>query len=32
VRQFRDVGVQVPILRPAAAHQAERLLDLFAPG
>lgn len=31
VQQFRDVGVQVPILRPAAAHQAERLLDLFAP-
>jgi 5,10-methylenetetrahydromethanopterin reductase len=31
VRQFRDVGVQLPILRPAAAHQAERLLDLFAP-
>jgi alkanesulfonate monooxygenase SsuD/methylene tetrahydromethanopterin reductase-like flavin-dependent oxidoreductase (luciferase family) len=32
VQQFRDVGVQLPILRPAAAHQAERLLDLFAPG
>jgi 5,10-methylenetetrahydromethanopterin reductase len=32
VEQFREVGVRVPILRPAAAHQAERLLDLFAPG
>jgi 5,10-methylenetetrahydromethanopterin reductase len=31
VQKFRDVGVDLPILRPAAAHQAERLLDLFAP-
>lgn len=31
VQRYRDVGVQVPILRPAGAHQAERLLDLFAP-
>jgi alkanesulfonate monooxygenase SsuD/methylene tetrahydromethanopterin reductase-like flavin-dependent oxidoreductase (luciferase family) len=31
VQKFRDVGVQLPILRPAAAHQTERLLDLFAP-
>jgi 5,10-methylenetetrahydromethanopterin reductase len=31
VQKFRAVGVQVPILRPAAAHQTERLLDLFAP-
>jgi alkanesulfonate monooxygenase SsuD/methylene tetrahydromethanopterin reductase-like flavin-dependent oxidoreductase (luciferase family) len=31
VQQWRDVGVDLPILRPAAAHQAERLLDLFAP-
>jgi alkanesulfonate monooxygenase SsuD/methylene tetrahydromethanopterin reductase-like flavin-dependent oxidoreductase (luciferase family) len=31
VQRFRDVGVQLPILRPAAAHQTERLLDLFAP-
>jgi 5,10-methylenetetrahydromethanopterin reductase len=31
VQRFRDVGVDLPILRPAAAHQAERLLDLFAP-
>jgi len=31
VQQFRDAGVHLPILRPAAAHQTERLLDLFAP-
>ncbi len=30
VQRYRDAGVEVPILRPAAAHQAERLLDLFA--
>jgi alkanesulfonate monooxygenase SsuD/methylene tetrahydromethanopterin reductase-like flavin-dependent oxidoreductase (luciferase family) len=31
VQRYRDVGVQVPILRPAASHQAQRLIDLFAP-
>jgi 5,10-methylenetetrahydromethanopterin reductase len=31
VQQYREAGVQLPILRPAAAHQTERLLDLFAP-
>jgi 5,10-methylenetetrahydromethanopterin reductase len=31
VQRFRDVGVQIPILRPAAKHQAGRLLELFAP-
>jgi 5,10-methylenetetrahydromethanopterin reductase len=31
VQEYRDVGVDLPILRPAAAHQTERLLDLFAP-
>jgi alkanesulfonate monooxygenase SsuD/methylene tetrahydromethanopterin reductase-like flavin-dependent oxidoreductase (luciferase family) len=30
VQQYRDVGVRLPILRPAAKDQAERLLDLFA--
>jgi 5,10-methylenetetrahydromethanopterin reductase len=30
VQQYRDVGVRLPILRPAAMDQAERLLDLFA--
>jgi alkanesulfonate monooxygenase SsuD/methylene tetrahydromethanopterin reductase-like flavin-dependent oxidoreductase (luciferase family) len=31
VQQFRDVGVRLPILRPAAKHQAERLVKQFAP-
>jgi 5,10-methylenetetrahydromethanopterin reductase len=31
VQAFRDAGVHLPILRPAAAHQTERLLDLCAP-
>jgi 5,10-methylenetetrahydromethanopterin reductase len=30
VQQFRDVGVQLPILRPAAPHQAERLIQMFS--
>jgi hypothetical protein len=30
VQQYRDAGVQVPLLRPAAAHQTQPLLDLFA--
>ncbi len=30
VQQYRDAGVTLPILRPAAAHQAERLIELFA--
>jgi len=30
VERYRDAGVQVPILRPAAAHQAERLVELFS--
>ena len=29
VQQYRDAGVKVPLLRPAAAHQTQRLLDLF---
>jgi alkanesulfonate monooxygenase SsuD/methylene tetrahydromethanopterin reductase-like flavin-dependent oxidoreductase (luciferase family) len=31
VQEFRNVGVRLPILRPAARHQSQRLLDLFAP-
>jgi alkanesulfonate monooxygenase SsuD/methylene tetrahydromethanopterin reductase-like flavin-dependent oxidoreductase (luciferase family) len=31
VQQYRDAGVQVPLLRPAAPHQFDRILDLFAP-
>lgn len=30
VQQYRDAGVKIPLLRPAATHQAQRLLDLFA--
>ncbi len=29
VREYRDAGVQLPILRPAAPHQVPRLLQLF---
>jgi 5,10-methylenetetrahydromethanopterin reductase len=31
VEQYRQAGVQLPLLRPAAAPQTQRLLDLFAP-
>ncbi len=31
VEQYRRAGVRLPILRPAAAHQAPRLLELLAP-
>jgi alkanesulfonate monooxygenase SsuD/methylene tetrahydromethanopterin reductase-like flavin-dependent oxidoreductase (luciferase family) len=30
VEQYREAGVQLPLLRPAALHQTSRLLDLFA--
>jgi alkanesulfonate monooxygenase SsuD/methylene tetrahydromethanopterin reductase-like flavin-dependent oxidoreductase (luciferase family) len=30
VQQYRDAGVKLPLLRPAAMHQTQRLLDLFA--
>ncbi len=30
VQQYRDAGVRIPLLRPAAMHQTQRLLDLFA--
>jgi alkanesulfonate monooxygenase SsuD/methylene tetrahydromethanopterin reductase-like flavin-dependent oxidoreductase (luciferase family) len=30
VQAYRDAGVTLPILRPAHARQAERLLDVFA--
>lgn len=29
VQRYRDVGVQIPILRPAAKHQAGRIIELF---
>ena len=31
VQEYRDAGVKLPILRPAANHQTQRLLDYFAP-
>jgi alkanesulfonate monooxygenase SsuD/methylene tetrahydromethanopterin reductase-like flavin-dependent oxidoreductase (luciferase family) len=30
VQEYRDAGVRLPLLRPAAAHQTQRLVDLFA--
>jgi 5,10-methylenetetrahydromethanopterin reductase len=30
VQAYRDAGVRLPLLRPAAAHQTQRLIDLFA--
>ena len=30
VQQYRDAGVKIPLLRPAAMSQTQRLLDLFA--
>jgi alkanesulfonate monooxygenase SsuD/methylene tetrahydromethanopterin reductase-like flavin-dependent oxidoreductase (luciferase family) len=30
VERYRQAGVKLPILRPAAMHQAQRLLDTFA--
>lgn len=30
VQQYRDAGVKIPLLRPAAMHQTQRLLELFA--
>lgn len=31
VERYREAGVKLPILRPAAAHQTSRVIDLFAP-
>jgi alkanesulfonate monooxygenase SsuD/methylene tetrahydromethanopterin reductase-like flavin-dependent oxidoreductase (luciferase family) len=31
VNRYREAGVRLPILRPAAAHQTARIIDLFAP-
>lgn len=30
VQQYRNAGVTLPILRPAARHQADRVIELFA--
>lgn len=29
VQQYRDAGVKIPLLRPAANHQTQRVLELF---
>ncbi|MDR7555301.1 MAG: LLM class flavin-dependent oxidoreductase [Armatimonadota bacterium] len=31
IAAYRDAGVQLPLLRPAARHQIQRILDTFAP-
>jgi alkanesulfonate monooxygenase SsuD/methylene tetrahydromethanopterin reductase-like flavin-dependent oxidoreductase (luciferase family) len=31
VQCYREAGVKLPIVRPAAAHQTARLIDLFTP-
>jgi alkanesulfonate monooxygenase SsuD/methylene tetrahydromethanopterin reductase-like flavin-dependent oxidoreductase (luciferase family) len=31
VERYREAGVQLPILRAAAPHQVERLIELFSP-
>jgi alkanesulfonate monooxygenase SsuD/methylene tetrahydromethanopterin reductase-like flavin-dependent oxidoreductase (luciferase family) len=31
VQRYRDAGVRLPILRPAAGHQTRRIVDLFTP-
>lgn len=31
IEQYREAGVRLPIVRPAAPHQTDRIIDLFAP-
>jgi alkanesulfonate monooxygenase SsuD/methylene tetrahydromethanopterin reductase-like flavin-dependent oxidoreductase (luciferase family) len=31
VERYREAGVRLPIVRPAAAHQTDRVIELFAP-
>jgi alkanesulfonate monooxygenase SsuD/methylene tetrahydromethanopterin reductase-like flavin-dependent oxidoreductase (luciferase family) len=31
VERYREAGVTLPILRPAARHQTTRVIDLFTP-
>ncbi|MFQ5692176.1 MAG: LLM class flavin-dependent oxidoreductase [Nitrospinota bacterium] len=31
VERYREAGVNLPVVRPAQPHQAQRLLDMFAP-
>jgi 5,10-methylenetetrahydromethanopterin reductase len=30
IQRYRDAGVKLPIVRPAAAHQTRRIIDLFS--
>ena len=29
IQRYREAGVTLPIVRPAAAHQTQRIIDLF---
>ena len=31
IQRYREAGVGLPIVRPAAAHQTQRIIDLFSP-
>jgi 5,10-methylenetetrahydromethanopterin reductase len=31
IQRYRDAGVRLPIVRPAAGHQTQRIIDLFSP-
>ncbi len=31
IQRYRDAGVRLPIVRPAAAHQIRRVVDLLSP-
>jgi alkanesulfonate monooxygenase SsuD/methylene tetrahydromethanopterin reductase-like flavin-dependent oxidoreductase (luciferase family) len=31
IQRYRDAGVKLPIVRPAAAHQTSRVIELFSP-
>jgi 5,10-methylenetetrahydromethanopterin reductase len=31
IQRYRDAGVKLPIVRPAAGHQTRRIIDLFSP-
>jgi 5,10-methylenetetrahydromethanopterin reductase len=31
IQRYRDAGVKLPIVRPAAGHQTQRVIDIFSP-
>ncbi len=31
IQRYRDAGVKLPIVRPAAGHQTQRIIELFSP-